>query len=64
MIKKASPLKWYHNHVGKGVKIKGEYELNGNKYFIVSSSYIIAEEDCYSDEEIREKKLDRITKMN
>jgi len=59
LIKKSDLLKWYksgekYNVVDEPVNIGGKYK------YIYDENHIIDMEDCYTDNEIRERKLERI----
>lgn len=60
-IKRADTLKWYN--VGeKYLVFDIPTIVNGKIKYLVNETQVINYDDCFSDNEIREKKLERITK--
>jgi hypothetical protein len=58
-IKKTDMIKWYnigekYEVLDKPIFLRGKYK------YVYADTHVIDMEDCYSDNEIREKKLERI----
>ena len=61
LIKKAGLMKWYKEKIGEKLDVLDESIIVNNKnYYQYTDGLIIDVEDCFSKNEIRGKKINRV----